>query len=84
TPVPKEEQPVPDVQPVVAASVPERILEYCRTPRSKEEIAAHLEIRAVYYVVSKYLKPLVASGKLQLTIPEKPGSRNQKYQTVSD
>lgn len=84
TPVPKEEQPVPDLQPVVSPSVPERILEYCRTPRSKEEIAAHLEIRAVYYVVSKYLKPLVASGKLQLTIPGKPGSRNQKYQTVSE
>ena len=84
THMPKEEQPVPDVRPAAALSIPERILEYCRTPRSKEEIAAHLEIRAVYYVVSKYLKPLVASGRLQLTIPKKPGSRNQKYQTVSE
>ena len=58
-----------------------RILLFCQTPRTKEEIAEHLGIASVYYVVNKYLKPLCANKLLNMTIPEKPRSRSQKYFT---
>lgn len=58
------------------------LLEYCRIPRTKKEIAEFLEIKTIFYVVNKYIKPLLDKGLLQMTIPDKPGSRLQKYYTV--
>lgn len=57
----------------------ERVLEFCQMPRSREEIADFVGVKTVFYVVNHYVKPLVDSGKLLLTIPEKPKSKNQRY-----
>lgn len=62
--------------------ITERILSFCKTPKNKEEIAKLLNISTPYYVVTKYLKPLVESGRLSLTIPEKPKSKYQKFYSV--
>ncbi len=67
----------------IDASVEERILLFCQTPRSKEDIAARLNISAEYYLVKRYLKPLLGKGLLALTVPEKPRSKFQRYYTVS-
>lgn len=66
----------------LSGSAPEDILEFCRVPRSRQEIAEYVGIKTVFYVVQHYVKPLLESGRLALTIPEKPKSRNQKYYTV--
>ena len=58
------------------------LLDFCRQPRSRQEIADHLGVKTVFYAVQHYVQPLVNSGKLAMTIPEKPKSRNQKYYTV--
>lgn len=58
------------------------ILEFCRTPRSRREIAEFVGLRSVGYAASKYIAPMVESGQLGMTIPEKPKSRNQKYFTL--
>lgn len=61
----------------------EKILSFCREPKTRAEIAAYLGKKTVFYVTDKYIMPLVRKGKLQMTIPDKPKSRKQKYY-VSD
>ena len=61
----------------------EKILSFCREPKTRAEIAVYLGKKTVFYVTDKYIMPLVRKGKLQMTIPDKPKSRKQKYY-VSD
>ena len=58
------------------------ILTYCKVPRSRKEIAAYLGLQSVSYAITKFVQPLVDAGQLRLTIPEKPQSTKQKYQSV--
>lgn len=54
---------------------------FCETPRSRREIASHLGIRTIFYADRNYIQPLVDSGILELTIPDRPKSRLQRYFT---
>ncbi len=59
------------------------ILAFCAQPRSRAELEKLFEGRmTIPYVMAKYVRPLVESGRLRLTNPEKPKSKNQKYVTV--
>ena len=58
------------------------ILEFCRTPRSKKELAEFLGIKSVTYGIKRYVEPLVENGLLALSKPKNPGSRSQKYYTI--
>lgn len=60
-----------------------RILKICVEPKSKKEIADFLKLSDIRYLTKKYLKPLIESGKLKMTIPNKVTSRNQKYFTCN-
>ena len=55
------------------------ILEFCAVPRSRKEIQTHLGFSGRRHFSETYLKPLLKCGKLKMTIPDKPNSRNQKY-----
>lgn len=55
-------------------TVEEQIKSFCVNPKSKEEIAEHLHIGSLYYLVTRYLKPMLEAGVLAMTIPEKPKS----------
>lgn len=55
------------------------ILEFCREPRSRREIADMLGISTIYYVTQNYINPLIESGKLQMTRPQTPKSKKQKF-----
>jgi ATP-dependent DNA helicase RecG len=54
------------------------LLDFCREPRDREEIAAFLNLTQ-YYAMKIHVAPLVESGALKLTIPDKPKSKNQRY-----
>ena len=55
------------------------IIAFCSTPRSMTEIMEHIGFKHRYNVKHRYIDPLIDSGVLMMTIPDKPNSRNQKY-----
>lgn len=58
----------------------QELLNFCSVPRSRGEIEEHFRgVLSINYVMSSMVKPLVADGRLKLTIPDKPKSRNQRY-----
>lgn len=57
----------------------ESVLSFCNIPRSRSEIQEYIGIKNRGYFLSDILKPLVDTGKLIMTLPDKPTSRNQKY-----
>ncbi len=59
-----------------------KILAYCSTPKSKKEICENLQLKNLTYFTRKYLAPLLESGQLVYTIPDKPNSSKQKYRKV--
>ena len=58
---------------------PRGLLAFCQEPKTRKEIIAYLNISSEQYALRKYLDPLVQCGAIQLTLPEKPKSRKQKY-----
>ncbi|MDE7404050.1 MAG: AAA family ATPase [Lachnospiraceae bacterium] len=62
-------------------AVTEKILEFCKTERTKKEISEYIGYKNLTYMTRTFLKPLLESGKLAYTIPEKLQSRLQKYIT---
>ncbi|WP_342770317.1 MULTISPECIES: Fic family protein, partial [unclassified Methanoculleus] len=48
-------------------------------PRSKAELSRELGQKRVSGQLNKVVRQLLADRMIRYTIPEKPGSRNQKY-----
>ena len=57
----------------------EKILSFCLQPRSRIEIQLFIGLKNKNHLLKKYLNPLLDSGQLIMTLPDKPNSRNQKY-----
>ena len=56
-----------------------KILEYCKTPRTRAELSDLLQVSSISYMMTRYINPLIDSGELKMTIPNKPQSRYQRY-----
>lgn len=61
-----------------SASLVDSIIEFCSVPRSRAELISFAG-KSRNYVMGQIVAPLVESGRLKLTMPEKPKSSNQKY-----
>jgi ATP-dependent DNA helicase RecG len=59
-------------------SIEERIIEFCKTPRTRAELEKFTGFSR-YYTMSELVQPLISKGKLRLTLPEKPKSSKQMY-----
>lgn len=62
-------------------STQDKILAFCIEPHTKAEIAKYCGFKSIKSLSQHHLAPLLESGQLRMTIPDKPNSRNQKYVT---
>lgn len=60
------------------------LLSFCRTPRTRAELAEFLGMKSVNYAIKTYVMPLVESGHIALSLPMTPSSSKQRFTTVSD
>lgn len=60
------------------AALREKIIAYCKEPK-KSDIAKYCGYSDERYFTGRYLKPLLDSDVITMTIPLKPNSKNQKY-----
>ena len=59
------------------------ILEFCNTPRTRAELIEFTGFSR-FYTMDSIVKPLVESGQLKLSLPDKPKSSKQTYYTAKD
>ena len=64
------------------STVSKQILDFCTTPKPKRVLTAFCGFKDLRNFTLKHINPLLESGQLEMTIPDKPNSRNQKYITV--
>ena len=62
-------------------SITTRIVDFCVSPKTTMEIADMLGFKE-RKSAAKYIHLLLGQGRLAMTIPEKPNSKNQKYISI--
>ena len=75
----------PQATPQATGQVEERfipLLEYCSEPRTTAEMMQYVALKDRKSFREVWLAPLLQAGLLTMTIPDKPSSPKQKYQTV--
>jgi len=68
-----------DIQGIASNKRAKAIIAYCTEARSRGEIQSYIGIANRDYFRKAYLKPLIETGLLEMTHPDKPRSKNQKY-----
>ncbi len=56
-----------------------KLISFLDTPRSRKELQEFFGYKSRDYLKYKVLAPLIAMGKIELTVPDKPKSPKQKY-----
>ena len=63
-------------------AIEQQLLDYCKEPRTINEIRERFNIKTNFRVNKAFTRPLIDQGKLQYTIPEDPDNLHQMYLTV--
>jgi ATP-dependent DNA helicase RecG len=56
-----------------------KILNFCKTPKSRQEILAFIGVSNHTYNYKMHITPLMEQGIIEYTVKENPKDRNQKY-----
>lgn len=58
-----------------------KIEDFCKTPRTRQEL---IDLTGVsrYYLISKYIQPMIEENILAYTVPDRPKSKFQKFVTI--
>jgi ATP-dependent DNA helicase RecG len=56
-----------------------KLLEVCMEEKTREELQTVISLKNRDYFRKEYLNPAIKAGLIELTIPDKPNSKNQKY-----
>ena len=56
-----------------------QIINFCKTPRTRKELAQFLGLSSASYAIKTYIQPLIDKGAIKLQIRDRPASPNQKY-----
>ena len=55
------------------------ILDFCKEPKTAQEIVDEFGFSNRNYFRRHYLEEMLITGKLKMTMPDKPSSKKQKY-----
>ncbi|WP_408634642.1 Fic family protein [Oribacterium parvum] len=58
-------------------------MQFCSVPRNRKEVQEFMGLAGRRNFSEKYIKPLLEMGKIKMTIPDRPNSKNQKYQKLN-
>ena len=58
------------------------ILRFCKEPKFRKEIFGLLGVTYQFKNFKNYIEPLLKNDYLELTLPDKPTSPKQQYQTT--
>lgn len=72
------------IKPMPSGDLRERVLDFCKTPRSRKELEIAFSEITIVHLMNKTIKPLIAEGKIGLMMPDKPKSKFQKYFSNTD
>ena len=59
-----------------------KVIGICKTPSSRAEILEQLGFKNHFDNYKKYILPALDHGWIEMTVPDKPRSRNQKYRVT--
>ena len=74
---PVDTQSIPDVENL------DKLIVFCTEARSFGEMLAFMGLTDRTKFRRKYIRPLLEAGIIEQSMPEKPNSRNQKYQLTA-
>lgn len=68
----------------IASAYEEKLIEFCKIPRSRNEMQTFCKVGSRPYFSRFIIQPLVEKGSLKMTLPDKPKSKNQRYFSFSE
>lgn len=71
-----------DIDDVLLLNEQKAVLAFCNTPRTSRDILRHVNVAYHPDALKLYIRALVNNGCLQMTMPDKPTSKNQHYFTT--